>query len=149
VRMTQEKGELLIAKKVLTSIVYKEARDMPGVVELGGLSIWKRIARWLGFGFGPRGVRVDLGEGEVGVVLTLVVKHGVDIPELARSLRARISNAVQTMTGLEVRVVDITIASVHIDRALDRRLEDDASQAAARRYGFDEPLFAPPAEELR
>jgi uncharacterized alkaline shock family protein YloU len=147
VRVTQENGELLIAKKVLTSIVYREAREMPGVVELGGLSIWKRIARWLGFGLGPRGVRVDLGEGEIGVVLTLVVKYGVDIPELSRSLRARISDAVRSMTGLEVRCVDINIASVRIDRALERPALEDASAEAARRFGFEEPTFAPPAEE--
>lgn len=145
VRVRQQNGELSISKKVLTSIVYREARDMPGVVELGGLSIWKRIARWLGFGLGPRGIRVDLGEGEVGVVLTIVVKYGVDIPELARGLRRRISDAVQSMTGLEVRVVDVNVASVRVDRAFERPREEDPAAAAARRFGFDEPAsYAPP-----
>src|SRR5207244_3513266 len=88
------KATIQVDKKAITAIVHREVRDMPGVVELGGLSIWKRIARWLGLGLGPRGIRVDLGEGEIGVVITLVVKHGVDIPELARSLRLRISDAV-------------------------------------------------------
>ena len=144
VRIGQENGELAIAKKVLTSIVYKEARDMPGVVELGGMSIWKRIARWLGLALGPRGVRVDLGEGEIGVVLTLVVKYGVDIPELTRGLRARITEAVRSMTGLDVRVVDIHVASIRMDRAFERSTEPDAASAAARRFGFDEPVVMPP-----
>ena len=147
VRVSMEKGELTIAKKVLVTLVHKEAREAPGVVELGGFSIWKRIARWFGFPLGLRGVRVDLGEGEIGVVLTLVVKYGVDIPELSRSLRARISDAVRSMTGLEVRCVDINIASVRIDRALERPQLEDASAEAARRFGFEEPTFAPPAEE--
>ena len=65
VRIPMQKGELTIARKVLTTIVYREVREAPGVVELGGVSIWKRIARWLGLPVGIRGVRVDLGEGEV------------------------------------------------------------------------------------
>jgi uncharacterized alkaline shock family protein YloU len=132
-----EKGELSIAKKVITSIVYKEAREAPGVVELGGFSIWKRILRFLGLPVGMRGVRIDLGEGEVGVVLTLVVRMGVDIPELAGLLRRRISDAVRTTTGLEVQCVDIHVASVRDELPVFRREADDPASAAARRFSFD------------
>ena len=63
VRIATQKGELTIAKKVLTTIVYREVREAPGVVELGGVSIWKRIARWLGLPVGIRGVRVAVVDG--------------------------------------------------------------------------------------
>jgi uncharacterized alkaline shock family protein YloU len=138
VRISMGKGELTIARKVLTTIVYREAREAPGVVELGGFSIWKRIARWLGFPLGMRGVRVDLGEGEVGVVLTLVVRMGVDIPELAALLRRRIGEAVKSSTGLEVNCVDIHVASVRDDLPATRRNETDPTSEAARRFSFDE-----------
>lgn len=137
VRIASNKGELTIARKVLTTIVYKEAREAPGVVELGGFSIWKRIARFFGLPVGMRGVRVDLGEGEIGVVLTLVVRMGVDIPELSALLRQRISDAVRTQTGLEVNCVDIHVASIRDDLPALAREPRDAAGEAARRFSFD------------
>jgi uncharacterized alkaline shock family protein YloU len=138
VRIANQKGELTIARKVLTTIVYKEAREAPGVVELGGFSIWKRIARFFGFPVGMRGVRVDLGEGEIGVVLTLVVRMGVDIHELAALLRQRIQDAVRSSTGLEVSCVDIHVASVRDDLPALARDRKDPTSEAARRFSFDE-----------
>jgi uncharacterized alkaline shock family protein YloU len=136
VRISMQKGELTIARKVLTTIVYREAREAPGVVELGGFSIWKRIARFFGLPVGMRGVRVDLGEGEIGVVLTLVVRMGVDIPELASLLRQRITDAVRTSTGLEVNCVDIHVASVRDDLPPAARDRGDPTTEAARRFSF-------------
>src|SRR3954469_21043486 len=131
VRISMQKGGPTVARKVLTTIVYKETREAPGVVELGGFSIWKRIARWFGLPVGMRGVRVDLGEGEIGVVLTLVVRIGVDIPELSALLRQRISDAVRTSTGLEVNCVDIHGASVRAaPPATTRDQRAPASEAA-------------------
>ena len=138
VRIAMDKGELTIARKVLTMIVYKEAREAPGVVELGGFSIWKRILRFLGVRVGMRGVRVDLGEGEIGVVLTLVVRMGVDIPELAALLRQKITDAVRSSTGLEVNCVDIHVASVRDDLPALKRDQLDPTSEAARRFSFDE-----------
>lgn len=149
VRLPMEKGELTIAKKVLTLLVHKEVREAPGVVELGGFSIWKRIARWLGLNTGLRGIRVDLGEGEIGVVLTIVVRMGVDIPELAALLRARITEAVRAGTGLEVRCVDIHVASIRDEAPALRREVADASAEAARRFSFDTPLPETPPRRPR
>ncbi len=138
-KIAMEKGELTIARKVLTTIVYREAREAPGVVELGGFSIWKRIMRFFGFPVGMRGVRVDLGEGEIGVVLTIVVRMGVDIQELAQLLRQRITDAVRTSTGLEVNCVDIHVASVRDELpALRAGGVSDPTSEAARRFSFDE-----------
>ena len=138
VRVAMEKGELTIAKKVLTTIVYREAREAPGVVELGGFSIWKRIARFFGFPVGMRGVRVDLGEGEIGVVLTIVVRFGVDIHELAELIRHRITDAVRAQTGLEVNCVDIHVASIRDELPRLRTTKADPTSEAARRFSFDE-----------
>ena len=143
VRLHMEKGELTIAKKVLVSIVHKEAREAPGVVELGGFSIWKRIARFLGIPLGLRGVRVDLGDGEIGVVLTLVVRMGVDIPELTSLLRRRITEAVRGSTGLDVRCVDVHVASVRDELPALRRDATDPASAAAKRFAFDAPEVPP------
>ncbi len=138
-RIAMEKGEITISRKVLLTIVHREAREAPGVVELGGFSIWKRIARFLGLPLGMRGVRVDLGEGEIGVVLTLVVRAGVDIPELAEHLRRRIADAVRSSTGLEVSCVDVHVASIRDELPTTVRELDDPTVEAARRYGFAGP----------
>jgi uncharacterized alkaline shock family protein YloU len=137
VRISMEKGELCIARKVLLSIVHREAREAPGVVELGGFSIWKRIARFFGLPLGMRGVRVDLGEGEIGVVLTLVVRAGVDIPELAEHLRRRITEVVRASTGLHVSCVDVHVASIRDELPPRTQSIEDPAAEAARRFWFD------------
>ena len=52
-------------------------------------------------------VRID--DGRARVELDLSVRYGVVLPELARDVQERIAAALQTMCGLEVEAVDVSI----------------------------------------
>ena len=52
-------------------------------------------------------VRID--DGRARVELDLSVRYGVVLPELARDVQGRIAAALQTMCGLEVEAVDVSI----------------------------------------
>ena len=53
-----------------------------------------------------------LTEEHVSVDLSLNIKYGYNIPEVSERVQERVKSAIENMTGLEVSVVNIRIASV-------------------------------------
>lgn len=63
-----------------------------------------------------KGVKVSVNETSVTVDLTLNLEYGYGIPEVSAKVQDKVKNAIETMTGLEVSVVNIRIAGVNIDK---------------------------------
>ena len=51
-------------------------------------------------------------DDSVEVNLSLNIAYGYSIPEVSAKVQDRVKNAIENMTGLEVSVVNIRIASV-------------------------------------
>ena len=62
----------------------------------------------------PRGVSVEVGETQAAVDLTVTVPYGRSIPELTQRLRNTAVRRIETLTGLEVTEVNITVRDVFI-----------------------------------
>ncbi len=65
---------------------------------------------------GPKGVKVEVGEGEVLIDITATVKYGVKIPKVCLEVQEKVKNSVETMTGLHVASVNIHVAGVFFDK---------------------------------
>lgn len=128
-RVDQEGGLLTIDRKVIKAIILQEASQVPGVLELGGDSLLKRIFRWLGLPYFRGGLTLEVGDGEVAMNIDLVARYGVSIPELAREVRQRVKRAVKVMTGCDVRVVNVRIRSIKGGRRAYRLPADDPDRA--------------------
>ncbi|MFC1707344.1 Asp23/Gls24 family envelope stress response protein [Planctomycetota bacterium] len=122
-----------MSRKVVRYLIHRIAMGTPGVVQLGGDSIWKRLFKWLNIRTGPRGIELELADGEAAMTLTLVVRYGVRVPELSTELRRRIKRGLKQELGIEVRTVNIYIKSlkgVHPQRSgytdLDHTAENKA-----------------------
>jgi uncharacterized alkaline shock family protein YloU len=147
IRLKQERGDLTITHRALTRIVERELQDLPGVAHTGsgwgwGARLLRLLTRvpllgWLLSRQQGGGLRVDLGEGEVGVALTIVARHGVDLHALADLIRQRISAAVRSTAGVDVRCVDVFVADVLVDHELRARRLDPSGQAR-QRFTFGE-----------
>jgi uncharacterized alkaline shock family protein YloU len=132
-QIAQKLGLLTIKKKVVMAIIHREASQIPGIIELGGRSIFKRIFKRLGLRTRPRGVELELGEGEAAMNIRLVVRYGVSIPELSDQLRERISRALKTMCGIEVRTINIYVESIKNGYPLKQKEE----KPTLPRFHFD------------
>ena len=63
-----------------------------------------------------RGVRIDLDGSKVAVDVTIVVDYGSPIPDVAKNIQENVKKAVETMSGLDVRSVDVHVTGISFER---------------------------------
>jgi uncharacterized alkaline shock family protein YloU len=109
-----DSGILTVNRKVVKAVIHRTASDVPGVVQLGGDSIWKKLFKWLNLKPQPRGIELELGDGEAAMTITLVVRMGARVPEIAAEVRRRVKRTLKEQLGIEVRTVNINVTSVKV-----------------------------------
>jgi uncharacterized alkaline shock family protein YloU len=122
-------GRTTISDVVVAKIAGIAAKEVPGVHELVGqgmgaavTGLAQRVTRADGR---SAGVHVEVGEREAAVDFRLTVDYGVSIPELAVAVRANVMDRLQSMTGLNVKEVNIDVVDLYF-------AEEDSQQASRR-----------------
>ncbi|MEV0775480.1 Asp23/Gls24 family envelope stress response protein [Streptomyces sp. NPDC050428] len=111
------KGTTTISDSVVASIAGIATRDAVGVYAMGG-----GFTRTLGAARDmmarsddvTRGVKVEVGEKQTAVDVDVVVEYGYPITRTTEDIRTGVSEAVESMTGLEVAEVNIDVLDVHL-----------------------------------
>ncbi|MDO4804219.1 MAG: Asp23/Gls24 family envelope stress response protein [Lachnospiraceae bacterium] len=103
-----------IAEDVVAIIAGMAATEAKGVSSLAGNitndSIPKKGAKSL-----AKGVHIDVDEeNKVKVNLALTIEYGYSIPEVARDVQERVKNGIESMTGMEVTEVNISVGDVEM-----------------------------------
>ena len=104
-------GEVKIADEVVAIIAGLAATEVEGVGSMAG-NITNELVSKLGMKNLSKGVKVDVTENHVSVDLSLNIRYGFNIPSVSEQVQEKVSAAIENMTGLEVSVVNIRIASV-------------------------------------
>ena len=104
-------GEVKIADEVVAIIAGLATTEVEGVASMAG-NITNEIVSKLGMKNLSKGIMVEVMDGEVKVDVAINIDYGFSIPEVSAKVQDRVKNAVENMTGLEVGVVNIRIASV-------------------------------------
>lgn len=63
-----------------------------------------------------KGVKIMLDGKDVVIDLYVIVKYGVRIPDIAFSIQNSVKNSVETMTGLNVKSVNINVQGVSFEK---------------------------------
>ncbi|WP_381791323.1 Asp23/Gls24 family envelope stress response protein [Streptomyces niveus] len=123
-------GTTTIADGVVATIAGIAVRESDGIYALGGSasralgSVRDRMSK------APdpsRGVKVEVGETQTAVDVDVIVEYGEPIAEDAKDIRTRVTDAVETMTGLEVVEININVLDVHLPGS------DDEGEDGGRR----------------
>ena len=61
-----------------------------------------------------KGVSAEVGEEEAAIDLTMAIEYGQSIPQLTEAARRNVINRVESLVGLRVTEVNITVADVQI-----------------------------------
>jgi uncharacterized alkaline shock family protein YloU len=111
-----ERGSTSIARTVVEKIVAIAVREVGGVADLGGAvsGAFGGVVNRLRTSQEPStaGVSVEVGERQAAVDLTLKVQYPAPIHEVAEAVRSNVIDRVESMTGLDVTEVNITVADL-------------------------------------
>ena len=108
-------GEVQIADEVVAVIAGIAAMEVEGVSSMAGTTTREIISK-LGMKTLSKGVRVDVLEGIVTVSLALNLKFGTNIRTTTMKVQEKVKASIENMTGLTVSDVNVTIASVCMEK---------------------------------
>ena len=100
-----EHGRLTIAREAVAEIVAETTLGGYGVV---GLSAGSRVGRM----FRREGITVEGGAKTLRIGVHVVVEHGLNLAEVASTLRSQVAYEVERLTGLGVAAVEVVIQRV-------------------------------------
>ena len=106
-------GEVQIADEVVATIAGLAATEVKGVSATSG-NVTNEIAEKLGKKNLSRGVKVVVNPDAVSVDMSLTLDYGYGIPETAKLVQEKVKLAIENMTGLQVKEVNVRIAGVNI-----------------------------------
>ena len=107
-------GKVQIADEVVAIIAGLAATEIEGVKSMAG-NITNELVSKLGMKNLSKGVKVNVSEENVSVDLALNIRYGYEIPVVSKKVQEKVKSAIETMTGLEVSVVNIKIAGVDVE----------------------------------
>jgi uncharacterized alkaline shock family protein YloU len=113
--LPSELGRVTIAPEAIAQIVGRTVAQCYGVV---GMSLRApgpardRVTRLLPRGKSLRGIVVRNLDGAVGLELYVVVAYGLNLAEVAATIRSQVAYEVARLTGLQVASVDVHIQDV-------------------------------------
>lgn len=112
VEMSENKamnGQIQIADEVIGVIAVTAAMEVDGVADGGGSKSFVEF-------FGKKGqtkcVKVVKDENEAVLDMEIIVNFGTKVQVVAEEVQKKVKNAVETMTGLHVAVVNVSVAGI-------------------------------------
>lgn len=118
-------GTIQIAPEVIEVIAGLAAVEVPGVAGMSG-GFAGGIAELLGRKNLSKGVKVEVGQKEAAVDVSIIVEYGRKIPEVATDIQNNVKHAIESMTGLDVVEVNVHVHGVHLKGA-DKSTEEETA----------------------
>ena len=110
-------GTVSFATEVVATIAGLAATEVDGVASMispsAGLAdmFSRKSNRNL-----TKGVRIDLVDNRVSVDITITVDYGSPVPDVARNIQENVKKAIETMSGLDVKNVDVHVTGISFER---------------------------------
>jgi uncharacterized alkaline shock family protein YloU len=103
-------GKTTINDGVVAKVAGIAARESRGVCALGGGAAREAVAG----ADQSQGINVEVGEKQVAVDVTIVAEYPAPLQDVADGVRDNVISAVETIVGLEVTEVNVTVNDVHL-----------------------------------
>lgn len=117
-----EYGSVKISNDVVAIIAGVAATEVKGVAGMSG-GITGGITEMLGMKNLSKGVKVEVGEKETAIDIYIIVEYGSNITEVGREVQKNVKASVETMTGLNVVEVNVSIQGINIPKENKIELE--------------------------
>jgi uncharacterized alkaline shock family protein YloU len=136
-----ERGATSISDSVVSKIAGIASQEVDGIRMGSGGS--QAVSGLLGSitggssGSQTQGVSVEVGQEEAAIDLTLTAEYGKSIPQLAEAVRRNVANRVESLVGLRVNEVNITVSNIFFpqqeaEQERQRQLEQQRREQEAQ-----------------
>ncbi|HEX5911839.1 MAG TPA: Asp23/Gls24 family envelope stress response protein [Rubrobacter sp.] len=136
-----ERGSTSISDSVVSKIAGIASQEVDGVRMGSGGS--QAVSGLIGSitggssGSQTQGVSVEVGQEEAALDLTLTAEYGKSIPQLAEAVRRNVANRVESLVGLRVTEVNITVSNIFFpqqeaEQERQRQLEQERREQEAQ-----------------
>ena len=112
-----------ISEEVVATIAGIAAQEVKGVASMNASGIGEM------FGRKTKGVKVQVGEKDTVIDISLTVEYGARIPDIAWEVQNKVKTQVESMTGLNVVSVNVHVQGVNMpkkkgeQKAIDDKVE--------------------------
>ncbi|URN94258.1 MAG: Asp23/Gls24 family envelope stress response protein [Candidatus Pristimantibacillus lignocellulolyticus] len=106
-------GTIQIAPEVIEVIAGLATVEVDGIAGMSG-GLAGGIAELLGKKNVAKGVKVEVGQREAAVDVSVIIQYGHKIPEVANNVQENIKRSIEMMTGLSVVEVNVHVHDVHL-----------------------------------
>ena len=136
-----ERGSTSISDSVVSKIAGIASQEVDGIRMGSGGS--QAVSGLIGSitggssGSQTQGVSVEVGQEEAALDLTLTAEYGKSIPQLAEAVRRNVANRVESLVGLRVTEVNITVSNIFFpqqeaEQERQRQLEQERREQEAQ-----------------
>ena len=127
-----ERGNTTIADGVVAKIAGIAAQEIEGV-RMGSptsQTASNLLGSITGGGSGgqSQGVSVEVGQEEAAVDMTLTAEYGKSIPQLTEAVRRNVANRIESLVGLRVTEVNVTVANVFFPQMEEEQQQQQQQQ---------------------
>ena len=136
-----ERGSTSISDSVVSKIAGIAAQEVDGIrMGSGGSQAVSGIIGSItggSSGSQTQGVSVEVGQEEAAIDLTLTAEYGKSIPQLSEAVRRNVANRVESLVGLRVTEVNITVSNIFFpqqeqEQERQRQLEQERREQEAQ-----------------
>ena len=113
---TPGRGKTVINDAVVAKVAGIAAREVSGVHALGGgaARALGAIRDALNTSDVSQGIKVEVGETQVAVDVTVVAEYPVALQDVAERVRSAVILVIEDLIGMEVTEVNVNITDVHL-----------------------------------
>jgi uncharacterized alkaline shock family protein YloU len=136
-----DRGSTSISDSVVSKIAGIASQEVDGVrMGSGGSQAVSGIIGSItggSSGSQTQGVSVEVGQEEAAIDLTLTAEYGKSIPQLAEAVRRNVANRVESLVGLRVTEVNITVSNIFFpqqeaEQERQRQIEQERREQEAQ-----------------
>lgn len=113
-KVKNEYGTTYITEDVMLKVVGYAALECYGIVAMSSKRAKDGLVEWLGRENLAKGVQIRMVDDMVDVDLFIIVEYGISIAEVCKTIVETVSYKLESMTGITVRNVNITVEGIRI-----------------------------------
>lgn len=113
-KVKNEIGTIFIPEDVMLKVVGYAALECYGIVAMSSKRAKDGLVEWLGKENLSKGVQLRLVGDMIDVDLFIIVEYGISIAEVCKTIVSTVRYKLESMTGVKVRRVNISVEGVRV-----------------------------------